>query len=110
MKRIRTGISVLSALFISAILGGVCAAERVEADLSGLGWKVWHDAAAEWKSDALFLPPTDLAKIPANPPTGGWQAVNAGKATRPSKSNSPMQAARGFGAACRARHRAGRQF
>ncbi len=56
-----------------------CAAVRAEVDLSGPGWKIWHDEAAAWKADELYLPPVDLAKVPVNPPTGGWQELETGQ-------------------------------
>ena len=41
------------------------------------GWRLWTDANATWKEDALFLPDeVNLAKLPVNPPTGGWQVLN----------------------------------
>ncbi len=46
---------------------------------SGNGWKLRQDSAAQWKNDDLYLPPVDLAKIPTNPPTGGWQVLETGK-------------------------------
>jgi beta-galactosidase len=46
------------------------------------GWLLWIDEHAEWKNDTLFLPedvhpggPGDLAKLPVNAPTGGWQVL-----------------------------------
>lgn len=39
---------------------------------------MWRDEAATWKDDPLFLPPTDLSKVPVRPPTGGWAAPAAG--------------------------------
>ena len=50
---------------------------RVEVDLSGPGWKLWQDADAKWEDDELFLPPVDVAKLPVNPPTGGWEALQS---------------------------------
>ena len=60
------GLSAISAL----------AAGRVEQTLSGKGWRLWRDVEAKWKEDDLFLPGTDLAKIAANPPTGGWNILS----------------------------------
>ncbi len=41
------------------------------------GWHLWPDTKAEWKNDALYLPDeVDLAKLPVNPPTGGWDMLN----------------------------------
>ncbi len=41
------------------------------------GWRLWLDERAEWKNDKLYLPDeVDLAKLPANPPTGGWKVLS----------------------------------
>ncbi len=47
------------------------------------GWHLWVDEHAEWKNDTLYLPedvrpggPGDLAKLPVNPPTGGWGVLS----------------------------------
>jgi hypothetical protein len=48
--------------------------------LSGDGWKLWLDKDAKWVDDELFLPPVDVAKLPVNPPTGGWEALASGRA------------------------------
>jgi len=47
-------------------------------DLSGSGWVLWQDQKAEWQNDELFLPPVDLARLPTNPPTGGWESLSRG--------------------------------
>ncbi|HTJ79854.1 MAG TPA: malectin domain-containing carbohydrate-binding protein [Rariglobus sp.] len=40
-------------------------------------WHLWLDTKAEWKNDPLFLPDeVDLAKMPVNAPTGGWQTLS----------------------------------
>ncbi|HEY1717387.1 MAG TPA: PA14 domain-containing protein [Verrucomicrobiae bacterium] len=58
----------------------VCASQpRVETDLSGSGWKLWLDKNAKWENDGLFLPPVDVARLPVNPPTGGWDVLNSAK-------------------------------
>jgi beta-galactosidase len=57
------------------------------------GWRLWVDAKAEWKQDAIFLP-EDVTRdaagvvmgkgkpLPVNAPTGGWGVLGAsGKAT-----------------------------
>jgi beta-galactosidase len=48
---------------------------RIEMDLSGPGWKLWLDKNAKWENDPLFLPPVDIARLPYNSPTGGWDAL-----------------------------------
>ncbi len=55
---------------------------RIDADLSGQGWSLWQDKEAGWQNDELFAPPVDLAKVPTNPPTGGWQRLDASQ-TKP---------------------------
>lgn len=54
---------------------------RQTVNLSGPGWNLWHDKAAAWQDDPLFLPPVDLAKVPANTPTGGWEVLDKVAAT-----------------------------
>lgn len=52
------------------------------------GWRLWPDTQAHWESDEIFLP-EDVSWIdgklcgkgkplPANAPTGGWEALRAG--------------------------------
>jgi beta-galactosidase len=39
-------------------------------------WRLWLDEKAEWQNDKLFLPDeVNLATLPVNPPTGGWDAL-----------------------------------
>lgn len=41
------------------------------------GWHLWPDTAARWQNDKLYLPDeVNLDALPANPPTGGWRALN----------------------------------
>jgi hypothetical protein len=53
---------------------------REVVDLSGSGWSLWQDKAANWKDDELFAPPVDVARLPVNPPTVGWEAIEASSA------------------------------
>jgi hypothetical protein len=47
-------------------------------EVSDTGWKLWPDTAAKWKDDTLYLPgEVELGKLPINPPTGGWQALES---------------------------------
>lgn len=50
---------------------------RWETDLTGSGWKLWLDRDAKWTDDALHLPPVDLATVPVNPPTVGWDRLES---------------------------------
>ena len=46
-------------------------------DISKSGWRLWPDTNAVWKNDDLYLPEdVDLAKLPANAPTDGWNSLN----------------------------------
>jgi hypothetical protein len=55
----------------------------VEAPIDGAilpddGWNLWIDEHAQWETDEIYLPDSfDLAKLPLNPPTGGWGALDA---------------------------------
>ena len=48
---------------------------RWEKELSDKNWSLWLDKAALWYNDDIFLPPVDLAKLPVNPPTCGWDKL-----------------------------------
>ncbi|WCT73096.1 hypothetical protein PQ455_15895 [Sphingomonas naphthae] len=40
------------------------------------GWRLWIDRAAKYQDDAIFLPSqVDLARLPVNPPSVGWDAL-----------------------------------
>lgn len=52
---------------------------RIETDLSGPGWRLWLDKNAAWENDKLFLPPVNVAELPVNPPTGGWEALKSAR-------------------------------
>ena len=73
------GIIALAAI-LTLPFRATAAESRLEQDLSGTGWKLWLDKDANWEHDALYLPPVNLAKIPTNPPTGGWDSLDLGRA------------------------------
>lgn len=50
---------------------------RFESILSGDNWKLWLDKSAKWIDDEIYLPPFNLAAIPVNPPTCGWDKFSA---------------------------------
>ncbi len=64
----------LAFLLISCLVPSAVRAEpgRFERDLTGDNWTLRLDPQAEWLDDELFLPPVDLARLPVNPPTSGW--------------------------------------
>lgn len=48
-----------------------------DAALLNAGWRLWLDPQASWENDALYLPDqVNLAALPVNPPTGGWQQLS----------------------------------
>jgi hypothetical protein len=69
----------MGVIFGLTFMSATANAARTEVDLCGSGWNLWRDGAASWEKDDLFLPPVDLAKIPANAPTGGWGQLTAAK-------------------------------
>lgn len=48
------------------------------ADLAAEPWRMWHDSAAVWQGDKLYLPDDKpvLAKLPVNAPSGGWSVLD----------------------------------
>lgn len=71
-NRIRKPHDVLAAAASSV------AAPLHSAILPDDGWNLWIDEHAHWETDEIHLPDSfDLAKLPLNPPTGGWDALDA---------------------------------
>ena len=48
---------------------------RETVPLSGYEWKLTLDPQAQWRADELYVPPVNVASLPVNPPTGGWEAL-----------------------------------
>ncbi len=66
-------------LWILALAAGMLwqdADAREVVSLSGSGWKLWRDTAAQWQSEKVVVPGTPLDQIPAHQPTGGWDALS----------------------------------
>ena len=63
-----------------ALAGFVCATPATAASSTqslDAGWRLWVDTQAAWQDDTLYLPSeVHLARLPVNPPTGGWSALN----------------------------------
>ena len=46
--------------------------------IADTGWRMWPDQDAKWKDDAIYLPEdVQMASLPVNPPSGGWEALSA---------------------------------
>ncbi len=65
------GLCIIS-LTVSAERG------RYTLSLDGQGWSLWKDKEAVWANDRLYLPheAVNLAELPINPPTGGWEKLH----------------------------------
>ena len=50
---------------------------RWEQELSGPDWKLRLDRDAQWQNDTAYLPPVDVSKLPVNPPSFGWDDLEA---------------------------------
>jgi hypothetical protein len=67
--------SALSIYGNGALPNGTGPTESIRLDDS---WRLWLDQNAGWENDKLYLPDeVDLGKLPVNPPTGGWAALNS---------------------------------
>lgn len=66
----------LLAIFIVLSCALSAQSGRWERDLSGKDWSLWLDHAAIWSNDDIYLPPVDVAKLPVNPPTIGWENLH----------------------------------
>ncbi|MDP2982887.1 MAG: hypothetical protein Q8O92_06135, partial [Candidatus Latescibacter sp.] len=59
-------------LFLIASFTHSVYADRLVLDLSERDWGLYRDFTAEWMNDDIYPPPVDIAKLPANSPTCGW--------------------------------------
>lgn len=59
------------------LIAGIASAQtgRWEKDISGKDWSLWLDKAALFWDDDIFLPPVNIASLPVNPPTCGWDEL-----------------------------------
>jgi hypothetical protein len=68
-----------TALILSSSLLAAATSLRQTLDLAGPGWRAWMDKQAAWQNDPLVAPAdVDVDKLPVNPPSGGWAALNVG--------------------------------
>ena len=67
-------------LIVAAVATIFPVAQAAPASTSFLdsGWRLWLDRDAKWRDDTLYLPDeVNLAKLPVNPPSGGWKSLGA---------------------------------
>ena len=60
------------------MLSGISSAQtgRWEKNLSDNNWALWLDPAAIWYNDDVYLPPVDVATLPVNSPSIGWEKLH----------------------------------
>ena len=89
-----TALAAAAALTPSPLFAESAPAPEVE--IPDDGWRMWPDTDAPWKDDPLFLPDeVDLARLPVNPPTGGWPLSTR---SRESQSRCPPRSSSTIGA------------
>jgi hypothetical protein len=69
MKNVRYSLLFLCTFWVAALFA------QKTLDLSNLDWKLSLDKDAAWQNDKLYLPPVNIASLPVNIPTGGWNAL-----------------------------------
>jgi beta-galactosidase len=74
----KTKLCLLWFLLACVLKGALFAATpQLSVNIPDDGWRLWPDTKAEWKNDNLYLPDdVNLAKLPVNPPTGGWDMLD----------------------------------
>ena len=79
MKKIACLIStILILLYLSGCHN--YAADNEKLEISGAGWKIWLDTAAQWQDDRIYLPDDlNLAELASTPPTTGWEDLYRNK-------------------------------
>ena len=71
----RTFLAATGATAAAAFIPSIHAAP-ILGEIPDDGWRLWIDRAAPYRNDRIHLPSeVDLAALPVNPPTGGWDAL-----------------------------------
>jgi hypothetical protein len=72
--------SFLACILIVTCQPATAAAVTDTLEIPDTGWRLWLDREAAWKDDQLFLPSeVQLAALPVNPPTGGWDVLDSSR-------------------------------
>ncbi len=76
MELNRRGFMGAASAGVAAGFVGTTHAAPVLLEIPDTGWKLWIDRAARYLDDRIYLPSeADLAALPVNPPTGGWDTL-----------------------------------
>jgi beta-galactosidase len=79
--KLMTKLLLALILFVTLTAGAVFSAVPVAPSktlVSNSGWRLWLDTQASWQNDKLYLPDeVNLANMPVNPPTGGWNRLTS---------------------------------
>jgi len=71
----KNGMQFCRVVFTVFFISAICLAYDLNIDDEG--WRLWPDTSAAWENDDIFLPDeVDLATLPVNIPTGGWEVLN----------------------------------
>jgi beta-galactosidase len=91
---------ILSFLFVSCGVLSPLSRAQEEIPVPDSLWRLWPDRAASWENDSLYLPDdVDLARLPVNMPTGGWEVLDTVRSltvTLPSTVEEHLWGAGGF--------------
>jgi beta-galactosidase len=77
MELNRRGFLGVASAGVAAGFVGTTRAAPVLLEIPDTGWKLWIDREARYLDDRIFLPSdVNLATLPVNPPTGGWNTLD----------------------------------
>jgi hypothetical protein len=77
MELNRRGFLGVASAGVAAGFVGTTHAAPVVLEIPDTGWKLWIDREARYLDDRIFLPSdVNLATLPVNPPTGGWNTLD----------------------------------
>jgi len=77
MELNRRGFLGVASAGVAAGFVGTTHAAPVLLEIPDTGWKLWIDREARYLDDRIFLPSdVNLATLPVNPPTGGWNTLD----------------------------------
>ncbi|MFB3905072.1 MAG: hypothetical protein ACE15E_16600 [Acidobacteriota bacterium] len=74
----RWAVGPVTAVILTLVCHLAVATPIQRIEIPDTGWRLWLDREAAWENDELFLPSeVDLAALPTNAPTGGWEILDS---------------------------------